>query len=149
MSASIIIARHNEFFGRWGYRIYQQTGKWKKATNAVARRLATALYFMHMNAVPFSYENYQFTKDVQVLDITLDDLVNLNSSFRRYLPVLKSAGISQTKALVQAYYACELEGCKGLGPKFYTLVKEFIETQDHYRELYNIFLTDKVSKGAF
>lgn len=149
MSASIIIARHSEFFGRWGYRIYQQTGKWKKATNAVARRLATALYFMHMNAVPFSYENYQFTKEIQVLDITLDDLVHLNSGFRRYIPVLKSAGISQTKPLIQAYYACELKDCKGLGPKFYTLVKEFIDTQDHYRELYNTFLTDKVSKGAF
>ena len=147
MSASIVIAKHSEFFGRWGYRIYQQTGKWKKATNAVARRLATALYFMHMNAEPFSYEKYQLTNEVHVLDMSLDDLVRLNSSFRRYIPVLKSAGIFRTRSLIQSYYACELRGCKGLGPKFYTLVKEFIETQDNYRELYNSFLTEKASKG--
>ena len=147
MSASIVIAKHSEFFGRWGYRIYQQTGKWKKATNAVARRLATALYFMHMNAEPFSYEKYQLTKEVHVLDMSLDDLVQLNGSFRRYIPVLKSAGIFRTQSLIQSYYSCELRGCKGLGPKFYTLVKEFIETQDNYRELYNSFLTEKASKG--
>lgn len=146
-AASIIIASHNEFFGRWGYRIYQQTGKWKKATNAVARRLSTALYHMHMNAVPFSYENYQLTKEIRVLDITLDDLVSLNNGFRRYIPVLKSEGIFRTKPLIQSYYACELQGCKGLGPKFYTLIKEFIDTQEHYRELYNCFLAEKASKG--
>ena len=35
MSASIIISNHSEYLGRWGYRIYHQPGKWKKATNAV------------------------------------------------------------------------------------------------------------------
>lgn len=148
-SASIVISYHSEFFGRWGYRIYQQTGKWKKATNAVARRLATALYFMHMNAEPFSYEKYQLTKKVQVLDIPLDDLVLLNSGFRRYIPVLKSAGILQTRALIESYYSCELRGCKGLGSKFYTLIKEFLDTQDNYRKLYNDLLTEKTSKGEF
>ena len=140
MSASIIISRHSEFLGRWGYRIYQQTGKWKKATNAVARRLSTALYFMNLNAVPFSYDNYQLTKELFVLDLPLDDLEKLNPGFHRYIPILKSIGISRTKPLVHAYYACELHGCKGLGPSFYTLIKEFIDTQDHYRELYNELL---------
>ena len=140
MSASIIIGNHDEFFGRWGYRIYQQTGKWKKATNAVARRLSTALYFMNLNAQPFSYDNYQLTKEISVLDIPLDDLEKLNHSFHRYIPILKSIGIFRTKPLVHSYYACALRGCKGLGPRFYTLVKEFIDTQDHYRELYNVLL---------
>ena len=140
MSASIIISNHNEFFGRWGYRIYQQTGKWKKATNAVARRLSTALYFMNLNAVPFSYDSYQLTREISVFDLPLDSLEKLNHSFHRYIPILKSIGITRTKQLVHAYYACELQGCKGLGPRFYTLVKEFIDTQDHYRELYNDLL---------
>lgn len=140
MSASIIISYHSEFFGRWGYRIYQQTGKWKKATNAVARRLSTALYFMNLNAMPFSYNNYQLTKEISVLDLPLDSLEKLNHSFHRYIPILKSIGISRTQPLVRAYYACELYGCKGLGPRFYTLVKEFIDNQDHYRELYNDYL---------
>ena len=140
MSASIIISNHDEYFGRWGYRIYQQTGKWKKATNAVARRLSTALYFMNLNAEPFSYNNYQLTKEISVLDMPLDDLEKLNHGFHRYIPILKSIGIFHTKTLVHTYYSCELRGCKGLGPRFYTLVKEFIDTQDHYRELYNDYL---------
>ena len=140
MSASIIIRNHSEFFGRWGYRIYQQTGKWKKATNAVARRLSTALYFMNLNAVPFSYDKYHLTREISVLDLPLDDLENLNQSFHRYIPILKSIGISRTKPLVHAYYACELHGCKGLGPRFYTLIKEFIDTQEHYMELYHELL---------
>ena len=78
--------------------------------------------------------------DLSVLDLPLDSLEKLNHSFHRYIPILKSIGISRTKPLVHAYYACELHGCKGLGPRFYTLVKEFIDTQDHYRELYNELL---------
>ena len=147
-SASIIIGNHSEFFGRWGYRIYQQTGKWKKATNAVARRLSTALYYMNLNAEPFSYDNYLLTSEISVLDLPLDDLEKLNNGFHRYIPILKSIGISHTKPLVHSYYACELRGCKGLGPRFYTLVKEFIDTQDHYRELYNDLLSVHQRKGV-
>lgn len=145
MSAGILIGYHSEHFGRWGFRIYQQTGKWKKATNAVARRLSTALYHMHLNAEPFSYEKYQLTKEIQVLNIPLDVLVSLNSGFRRYIPILQSIGIGDTKALAHSYFACELHDCKGLGHKFYTLVKEFTENQDDYRNLYNNFLTNKSS----
>ena len=145
MSASIIIGNHTEYFGRWGYRIYQQTGKWKKATNAVARRLCTALYFMHLNAEPFSYDQYQLTEETSVLDMSLDDLEKLNHGFHRYIPILKSVGVYRTRKLVSMYYSCELRGCRGLGPKFYTLVKEFIDTQDNYRKLYNDF---KISKSS-
>ena len=101
-SASIIIGNHSEFFGRWGYRIYQQTGKWKKATNAVARRLSTALYYMNLNAEPFSYDNYLLTSEISVLDLPLDDLEKLNNGFHRYIPILKSIGISHTKPLVHS-----------------------------------------------
>jgi hypothetical protein len=135
MSASVIIGYHSEHFGRWGYRIYQQTGKWKKATNAVARRLATALYHMHLNAEPFSCEKYQMTKEIMVMNIPLDDLALINSGFRRYIPLLKSVGIVDTQALAHSFFACELRGCKGLGPKFFSLVKDFTENQDGYRKL--------------
>ena len=143
MSASVIIGYHSEHFGRWGYRIYQQTGKWKKATNAVARRLATALYHMHLNAEPFSYEKYQMAKEIMVMNIPLDDLALINSGFRRYIPLLKSVGIVDTQALAHSFFACELRGCKGLGPKFFSLVKDFTENQDGYRKLYNSFLMTK------
>ena len=46
---------------------------------------------------------------------------------------------------MHSFLACELRGCKGLGPKFYTLVKEFTENQSGYRDLYNSFLAAKES----
>ena len=120
MSTSIVITRHSEFFGRLRYRIYYQTSKWERATNVVARGFSTALFFMHMNVEPFTYEKYHLANEVHVLDMPLDDLVQLNSSFYQYIPVLKSKGIFRTRPLIQSYYACELRGCKGLIPKFYT-----------------------------
>ena len=105
---------------------------------------------MHLNAEAFSYEKYQLTKEISVMNISLEDLVLINSGFRRYIPILKSVGIENTKALVHSYFACELRNCKGLGPKFYTLVKEFTENQNSYRELYDSFFTAEApTKGDF
>ena len=61
-SADRLIRNHTEMFGRWGYHLYSQTGKWKKAANAVARKLAVAMYYMMLTGQPFSYENYQLVK---------------------------------------------------------------------------------------
>ena len=81
--------------------------------------------------------------------MSLDDLEKLNHGFHRYIPILKSVGVFRTRKLVSLYYSCELRGCKGLGPKFYTLVKEFVDTQDNYRKLYNDLKTSKSSnKGG-
>ena len=142
-SASIIIGYHNEHLGRWGYRLYQQTGKWKKATNAVARRLSIALYHMHKRAEPFSYDKYQFSDDISVLPISLNELIQINTSFRRYISILNSMDIYDTESLVKAYYSCKLKDCKGLGPKFYTLLREFIDNQDNYLKLYQNHLSQK------
>lgn len=49
-----LIRNHSEMFGRWGYNLYNQTGKWKKAANAVARKLVIAMYYMMLTGHPFS-----------------------------------------------------------------------------------------------
>lgn len=136
MCASVLIKNHNEMFGKWGFNLYKQTGRWKKATNAVARKLAVALYYMHMNAVPFSYEQYNLIKETVVIDITLDELASINRDFRRYVRILRENNVSTTTELINQYYACRLKDYKGLGKKFYSLVKDFITNQKHYRELY-------------
>jgi hypothetical protein len=136
ISASILVKNHNELFGQWGYNIYKQTGRWKKATNAVARKLATALYQMNLKAEPFSYDQYNLIRDVAVIDISLDELVELNHEFKRYIRLLKSNGISSTTVLVEQYYSCRLKDYRGLGKKFYGLVKDFITNQKQYREQY-------------
>ena len=52
--------------------------------------------------------------------------------------ILKANGISSTSGLVDQYYACKLKDYRGLGKKFYGLVKDFIANQKRYRELYSL-----------
>ena len=58
-SADRIIRAHTEVFGRWGYLMAKSSGKWKKATNAVGRKICTAMYHMMMSGTEFSYDNYK------------------------------------------------------------------------------------------
>jgi len=134
MCASILIKNHNEMFGRWGYNLYCQTGRWKKASNAVARKLAIALYYMQSSGQPFSYEKYNLIKDVVIVDITIDKLAVLNPEFRRYINPLRNSGIMTTSDLIHKYYACELRHTKGLGKKFFGLIKDFIQNQKLYKQ---------------
>ena len=136
MAASVLIKNHKELFGQWGYNIYKHTGRWKKATNAVARKLACALYAMNLKAEAFSYDNYTLIQDSIVIDIPLEDLVIINPDYKRYVRILKANGISTTADMVDQYYACKLKSYRGLGKKFYGLIRDFITNQKQYREQY-------------
>jgi len=135
MCASILIKNHNEMFGKWGYNLYCQTGRWKKAANAVARKLAIALYYMQSNGQEFSYEKYNLIKDTVVIDIPIEKLADLNHEFSRYIKPLKKSGVLTTSDLIHRYYSCELRHVNGLGKKFFGLIKEFISNQKHYKIL--------------
>ena len=135
MCASILIKNHNEMFGKWGYNLYCQTGRWKKAANAVARKLAIALYYMQSNGQEFSYEKYNLIKDTVVIDIPIEKLADLNHQFSRYIKPLKKSGVLTTSDLIHRYYSCELRHVNGLGKKFFGLIKEFISNQKHYKML--------------
>ena len=136
-AADRMIRNHNEMFGRWGYLLYQQSGKWKKATNAVARKLAVALYYMMLTGQPFSYEKYNLVKNMNVLDIPIEVLPELNPDFKRYIRILEEKGVQTTSDLATAYLSCELGPVKGLGKKFFGTVKDFLSNQHKYRKLYN------------
>ena len=136
MAASVLVKNHNEMFGQWGYNIYKRTGRWKKATNAVARKLAVALWNMQRKAEPFTYDGYTLIQNSIVIDISLEDLVALNPDFKRYVRVLKANGIETTTQMVDQYYACKLKEYRGLGKKFYGLIRDFITNQKSYREQY-------------
>ena len=136
-SADRLIRNHNEMFGRWGFMLYQQTGKWKKAANAVARKLAVALYYMMLTGQPFSYEKYNLVKSMNVIDIPLAKLPSLNPDFKRYVRPLEEKGILSTSQMASAYLACELGPVKGLGRKFFGLIKDFLMNQQKYRKLYS------------
>ena len=136
-SADRLIRNHSEMFGRWGYMLYQQTGKWKKAANAVARKLAVALYYMMLTGQPFSYEKYNLIKSMNVLDIPVATLPSLNPGFKRYVRPLEERGILSTSQMATAYLACELGSVKGLGRKFFALIKDFLTNQQKYRKIYS------------
>lgn len=79
--ADRIIRAHSEAFGRWGFLMAKSSGMWKKATNAVGRKICVALYYMWLTAQDFSYENYSIVKNAVIFDIPVDDLPLLNSDF--------------------------------------------------------------------
>ena len=133
MAASNLVRKHNEPFGRWGYNIAVNSGRWKKGISAVARKLAVALYFMSLRGEEFSYEKYRMMTEPDVIDISIEELANKEPAFKRYVRILISGNIHTTKQLVHSYYLCDLTNIKGLGKKFYGLLKEFIENQEKYR----------------
>ena len=133
MAASNLVRKHNEPFGRWGYNIAVNSGRWKKGISAVARKLAVALYFMSLRGEEFNYEKYRMMTEPAVIDISIEELAIKEPAFRRYVRILISGNIHTAKQMVHSYYLCDLTNIKGLGKKFYGLLKEFIENQEKYR----------------
>jgi transposase len=133
VAASNLVRRHNEPFGRWGYNIAVNSGRWKKGISAVARKLAVALYFMSLKGEEFSYEKYRMMTEPAVIDISIEELANKDPAFRRYVRILISGNIHTAKQMVHSYYLCDLTNIKGLGKKFYGLLKEYIGNQEKYR----------------
>ena len=56
----------------------KSSSKWKKATNAVGRKLCAAMYHIMMSGQDFSYENYTIMKNAAIFDISVDELPMLN-----------------------------------------------------------------------
>lgn len=144
--ADRLLRNHTEAFGQWGYNMYLQTGKWKKASNAVARKLAVALYYMMLTGQAFSYEKYNLIKNISVFDVPVDELPSLNPEFRRYIKVLHNNGIQTTSDLAAAFLSCSLGSCNGLGKKFFSVLRDFLDHQHKYRMIYNSIHSSSSSK---
>lgn len=91
---------------------------------------------MNLKAETFSYDNYTLIRDAIVIEIPLEDLVILNPDFKRYVRILNANGIETTTQMVDQYYACKLKDYRGLGKKFYGLIRDFITNQKSYCEQY-------------
>ncbi len=147
-SADRLIRNHTEMFGKWGYNLYNQTGKWKKAANAVARKLAVALYYMMLTGQPFSYENYNLVKDLHVLDISVTELPAIEPDFKRYIRILQEHGIHTTSQLVTAYLSCRLGSCRGLGKKFFSVLRVYLNEQHKYKKKYDELHSPNTNGGT-
>ena len=152
-SADRIIRSHSEGFGRWGYLLARSSGRWRKATNAVGRKINTALYYMLLTKQEFSYEKYTIVKDAVIFDIPVDDLVQLNKDFKRYIQILKDNDINTTADLITAYLSCSLANVRGLGRKFFLTLQDFLKEQHKYQDEYQKLhpswkITQTVVKGG-
>lgn len=136
-SAHRLIYRHNEMFGMWGYNLQQQTGKKKKAANAVARKLSVAMYYMMKTGTEFTYDNYRSIRNIDVFNIPVEDLVLINRDFKRYIRILKEHNINTTVDLATAYITCSLGTHRGLGKKFFGLLKDFLDHHVTYKQMYD------------
>lgn len=135
-SADRIIRAHSEAFGRWGYLMAQSSGKWKKATNAVGRKLCTAMYHIMMTGKEFTYENYTMLQQASIFEIPVDELPLLNPDFKRYIKILKENDIHTSTDMITAYLSCTLGSTKGLGRKFFVTIRDYIQRQHHYQNEY-------------
>ena len=134
--ADRVIRAHSEAFGRWGFLMAKSSGKWKKAANAVGRKICVALYYMWLTAQDFSYENYSIVKNAVIFDIPVDDLPLLNPVFKRYIRILHDNDVNSTADLITAYLSCSLAEIKGLGRKFFDAMKDFLSHQHKYQSDY-------------
>lgn len=126
----------------------KSSGKWKKATNAVGRKICIALYFMWLTAQNFSYENYSIVKNAVIFDIPVIDLPLLNPDFKRYIRILQENDILSTADLITAYLSCSLGEIKGLGRKFFAAMKDFLSHQHRYQADYKKLYPDSQTGEA-
>ena len=124
-------------FGIWGYNLQQQTGKKKKAANAVARKLSVAMFYMMKTGTEFTYVHYHSIRNIDVFDIPIEDLVLINRDFKRYIRILKENDIHTTVDLATAYITCSLGSYRGLGKKFFGLLKDFLDHHVTYKQMYD------------
>ena len=128
--AGSCINRHSEPFGKWGYAITKKHAKggYKKASGAVARRIAVSLYFVHKQNVPFSYDKYNFYK-IDVLDVPLRDM----GFSKRLINLLSSTGFTDSKAITEAYIIGKIFEIRGLGNKCACEINTWIQSNKNHK----------------
>lgn len=122
-AASGVLRKPADKLGQWGKSIAgrHKKGGYRKACGAVARRIATALWYVHSKAEPFSYEQYTFTQPTVVRAEKLDNFLK-----PRAVLLLKAEGIHSSSQLAEAYYKGTLGGIYGLGGQSIAEIKDWI-----------------------
>lgn len=133
--AGALMRTQSEPWGRWAGQLYGKSGSWKKAINALGRKITIALYYVQKTGNAFSYDMYR-TEDPVVMDITLEQLAEIDPGFRKYIKKLLPLGIETTQEMVHKYYVCAFKRVKGIGKGFYKYVEDFISRQEDYRQKY-------------
>ena len=122
--AGACINRHSEPFGKWGFTLSKKhvKGGYKKASGAVARRIAVSMYYVHKYNEPFSYEKYNFYK-IDVPDIPIGDM----GLSKRVVNTLSGAGLISSKSIVESYSTGKIFGILGFGKKASQEINSWIQ----------------------
>ena len=137
-----------EMFGRWGHSMVKKGTSRNRARNAVARKLAVALYYMMLYNKPFSYEKYDLPQEMILLDIPLSDFAKMEPRFHRYIHILEELSVITTGQLIREYVTCKLDNIDGLGRKFFTIVRGFIDNQHDYRDKWEALTNEVVRSNS-
>ncbi len=123
-AAGGLIRRRKEPFGQWGYQISRKTqrGGFKKASGAVARRLAQALWYVHLRRVPFSYDGYAIAAEPDYPTISVEEMV---PSFAAR--ALRRAGYETSTQVVQGLTSGNLCNQPGVGPKCVRAISDWMQ----------------------
>ena len=139
-----LLLHPTEMFGRWGKSMVKKGTSRSRARNAVARKLAVALYYMMLYNKPFSYEKYDLPQEMILLDISIEEFTKMVPKFRRYIRILNEFEVFTTGELIRAYVTCRFDHVEGLGPKFFKIVRDFIDNQHDYREKWEALTNEPV-----
>ena len=122
-AAQSVLNHHAEPFGRWAYNLMKRTtkGGYKKALNALARRLALALFYVHTKGERFSYDKYTLVDIPNVPDLALAEM-GIDTRFVRKLQAL---GFTTSLEVVAAYKTT-LAAEKGIGEKCLNAIQQWI-----------------------
>jgi transposase len=124
-AAGGLVRRRAEGLGEWGYAIKgrHKRGGWKKATGAVARRLALLLWHVHRRREMCNMDKYTFWKSPVVRNVPLDSL----GLSPRVLQAFMRAGLTHVPQIAALFYAGELTSIKGIGDKCLQELKQALE----------------------
>ena len=121
-AAGTLISKKTEPFGRWGHRLYKRNAKggYKKACNAVGRRMIVGLFHVQRLNQDFSYDKYNFWKEKEVKKVGIEEM-NLG----RFKPILLRLGLDDSQKITKAYYT-DLASEKGVGVKCLEKIRQWI-----------------------
>lgn len=123
-SAGCAIRAAKEPFGQWGRSLMarQKKGGWKKACNAVGRRIAIALWAIHNTSSPFSYDTYSFYKSPIVSFIPIEDCGFSSAILKK----LKNAGVVTSLDLANRFNI-DLAKVPGIGSTTMERVSQWLK----------------------
>jgi hypothetical protein len=88
-AAGAVLMHRGEPLGDWARALAgkHRKGGYRKALGAVARRIARALWEVHMRAAPFSYEGYHLERALPVERVPIGQMGLPASDLRRLAPL--------------------------------------------------------------